>query len=282
MNYIALRVDCDPCSADITDLVADALAPLGYESFEADDRGLTAYVPENKFSEDDVRGALDDFPIPTSFTLYHSEIETQDWNKEWEQNEFKPILIGGECLIHSTRHTDLPEARICVEINPRMTFGTGHHFTTSLIVRRLLGTDLRGKYVIDMGTGTGILAILALKLGASSATGIEIDRMAFENARGNGWLNRSLACFIHGDASALDGLAPADIFIANINRNILLADMARYAAALKPGGTMLLSGFYRRDVPMLAEEAAKHGLSVQDTESDNDWTLLTLQKINPC
>ena len=129
-----------------------------------------------------------------------------------------------------------------------------------------------------MGTGTGILAILALKLGASSATGIEIDRMAYENAMENGKLNDSMACFIHGDASALDGLAPADLFIANINRNILLADMALYAAALKRGGTMLLSGFYSRDVPMLAEEAAKLGLSVQNAESDNDWTLLALRK----
>ena len=120
--------------------------------------------------------------------------------------------------------------------------------------------------------------MLSLKLGAASATGIEIDRMAYDNAVENATLNGSDARFIHGDASALDGMEPADLFIANINRNILLADMACYAAALKPGGTMLLSGFYRRDVPMLAEEAAKHGLSVQDTESDNDWTLLTLSK----
>lgn len=278
MNYIALRVDCNPCSADITDLAADALAPIGYESFEADEHGLTAYITSPRFCEKDVLDALNDFPIPTAFTLSHTEIETQDWNREWEQNEFKPILIAGECLIHSTRHTDLPEARLSVVINPRMAFGTGHHFTTSLIVRRLLRTPLAGKRVIDMGTGTGILAILALKLGASSATGIEIDRIAYENAVENSVLNESTATFIHGDASALEEIEPADLFIANINRNILLADMARYAAALNPGGTMLLSGFYRQDVPMLTEEAAKYGLTPRDTESDNDWTLLTLYK----
>lgn len=278
MNYIALRIDATPCNEDITDLLADALAPFGYESFTSDETGLTAYIAENQFCEQDIKSAIEDFPIPTNLTYSQEFIEGKDWNEEWEKNYFKPILIDGKCLIHSSFHTDLPEARYRIVIDPKMAFGTGHHFTTSLIVRKLLELDLTDKSVIDMGTGTGILAILALMRNAKSAIGIEIDPSAYENAIENCKLNNSEVQLINGDASSLSNLSPADVFIANINRNIILADISSYAEALKPGGIMLLSGFYTGDVPLLEKAAAHFQLTSIDMRADNDWTMLALRK----
>ncbi|MDE6717281.1 MAG: 50S ribosomal protein L11 methyltransferase, partial [Muribaculaceae bacterium] len=164
-------------------------------------------------------------------------------------------------------------------IDPKMAFGTGHHDTTSQMMGHILELSLKGKKVIDMGTGTGILAFLAKMRGAGMVTGIEIDHPAYENAVDNAMLNNCDVQFIHGDASALDTLPEADVFFANINRNIILNDLARYASVLKPGGTMLLSGFYEEDIPMILEAALKYQLKEKSRlVSDARWTALKLEK----
>lgn len=277
-NYISLRVDAVPCCADITDLLAAFLAEKGYESFVADDAGMTAYIPEKDFNEEDVDDALKDFPIPTSLTYTTEHIEGRDWNEEWEKNYFKPILIDDKCLIHASFHHDLPQAQYDILIDPRMAFGTGHHSTTASIIRYLLEADLAGKSVIDMGTGTGILAILCAMRGASPVTGIEIDPAAYENAVDNAGLNSVDIRLIRGDAASLADVESADFFIANINRNIILADLGAYASRLVSGGTMILSGFYKADLPLLEKAAVRYGLVAIDTKSDNDWTALRLRK----
>ncbi len=275
-DYIALRIDASPCNEDITDLMAAFLADVGYDSFSPDNTGLTAYIPEPQFDMDAAHEALAGFPIPTNMTFAVEHIEGKDWNSEWEKNYFKPIVVGDRCLIHSSFHTDLPHAKYDITIDPKMAFGTGHHSTTSLMIGYLLDMNLAGKTVTDMGTGTGILAILCRMAGAKEVQGIEIDNVAYLNAIDNATLNNADIRLVNGDASSLAELDPADVFIANINRNIILADIRSYASAMSHGATLLLSGFYLRDIPMIERAAAPLGLTLQETRSDNDWAAIRL------
>ena len=198
---------------------------------------------------------------------------------EWEKNYFQPIVIGNKCVVHSSFHTDIPAAEYDIVIDPKMAFGTGHHATTSLILEQLLERDLNSKSVIDMGTGTGILALLAAMRGASPVTGIEIDPFAQVNAVENVALNNHPEIkIILGDAQALDEVEPADIFIANINRNVITGDIDRYARRLNEGGLMLLSGFYVEDIEVVENAAKAVGLEkIGFTERDR-WTCLQLVK----
>lgn len=276
-DYYSVRIGASPCSEDITDLAAAYLADAGFDSFEPDSTGLTAYIKdEGRDGAEVARQALYDFPMPVSFTFSAELVKGEDWNEVWEKNYFQPILIDGECVIHSTFHTDVPKARYDIVIDPKMAFGTGHHDTTSNMVRHLLHMPLEGKHVIDMGTGTGILAILAAMRGAT-AYGVEIDEAAYVNAVENAGLNGVAIELVHGDASALQDAQKADVLLANINRNIILEDIDKYAGALKTDGVMLLSGFYEQDVPMLLEAAARYGLK-EDSRlvSDAGWTALKL------
>lgn len=279
-DYIELRLDLSPMPGeDATDLLAAILAETGFESFVPDESGLTAYVPAPLWDEKAVYEAISDFPFDCSIKTSHTIVEGRDWNEEWERNYFQPIVIGDKCVVHSSFHTDIPKAEYDIVIDPKMAFGTGHHATTSLILEQLLATDLKDKSMIDMGTGTGILAILAAMRGASPVTGIEIDEFAHANAVENIALNgHSEIKMILGDASALEGLEPVDVFVANINRNVITSDIAAYAARLKKGGIMLLSGFYVADIPVVEKAAATVKLKKDGfTERDN-WTCLRLTK----
>ena len=280
MNYYKVRFECAPCSEDITDLLAAFLADLGYESFEPDGSGLTAYVQASEFSEDAVKDMLEDFPMETSIRFDSEFVESQNWNEEWEKHYFQPIVIAGECVVHSSFHKDVPAARYDILIDPKMAFGTGHHATTSQMMRYVLDIeDIEGKTVIDMGTGTGILAILCKMRGAGKVDGIEIDPGAFENAVENAALNSQAIGFICGDASALADLPPADIFLANINRNVITADIRLYADRIKSGGTLLLSGFYTADIPIVMAAAEPLGFTLdKSTEEGDHWAAIRLIK----
>ena len=279
-DYYRVRIVVAECTEDITDLAAAYLADAGFESFEPDSTGLTAYIKREagdgvKIAEE----SLSDFPMESDFKITGEVIEGEDWNEEWEKNYFKPILIEGRCVIHSTFHREVPEAEYDIVIDPKMAFGTGHHDTTSQMVKHILDLPLQGKSVIDMGTGTGILGILAAMRGAERVIGIEIDEAAYENAKENVTLNGVKMELIHGDATALSGLEPADYLFANINRNIILGDIDRYAGKLKSGGEMLLSGFYDTDIAMIAEAASRYDLR-EETRlvSDARWVALRLIK----
>ncbi len=277
-DYIALRVDANPCSEAVTDLVAAFLSEIGYESFSPDERGVTAYIQEHLYSKEAVEEALTDFPIATQFDLSSEYIKGQDWNEEWEKHYFQPIIVDDMCVVHSSFHKDVPEAKYDIVIDPKMAFGTGHHATTCNMMRFILASDMEGKSVIDMGTGTGILAILCKMKGAGEVAGIEIDPFAWENAVENTRLNNTEIKMLCGDAGKLQKLDPADFFLANINRNVITSDIAAYSTALKPEGTMLLSGFYRSDIPIVEKAAKQHGLHLMEVKEQDDWVAISLTK----
>lgn len=279
-DYIELNINLDPNPGeDATDFLAGMLGDIGFESFVSNDSGLTAYIASGLWDESSVKDVIDEFPYPCEVSFTHEFIEGKDWNEEWEKNYFQPIVVGNQCVVHSSFHTDIPEARYDIVIDPKMAFGTGHHATTSLILDQLLSIDLENKSVIDMGTGTGILAILAAMRGAHPVTGIEIDPFAQVNAAENVALNgHSEIKVILGDSSTLEGIAQADVFIANINRNVITGDIDRYAGSLKPGGLMLLSGFYVEDIPVVMEAAAKVGLKKKGFTERDRWTCLQLER----
>lgn len=280
-DYVKVRLDLEPFpGTDATDLLAGMLGDICYESFVPDESGLTAYVPAGFYDADALDGVLDEFPFDCKISRLSETVEGRDWNEEWERNYFRPIVVGDRCVIHSSFHTDVPQAQYDIVIDPKMAFGTGHHSTTSLILGRLLDLDLEGRAVTDMGTGTGILAILAAMRGASPVTGIEIDEFAYTNAVENVALNGHAEIrLINGDASALADVPVADVFIANINRNVITADIDRYAARLRSGGTMLLSGFYVEDIPVVAEAAERVGLVKESYTEHDRWTCLQLRKL---
>lgn len=278
-DYVEVRIDLEPCSEPMTDVMAAVLADRGFESFVPDDNGLTAYIPKRLYSDSTLDGIDSSIPFDTSISCNVSEVEGRDWNAEWEKNYFKPIVIDDICVIHSSFHRDIPKVPYDIVIDPKMAFGTGHHQTTTLIIRQLLRMNLNGKSLIDVGTGTGILAILASMRGAAPVTGIEIDGWAYENAVENVALNSHPEIrVIHGDASALENMAPADIVLANINRNIIVGDIDRYAKALKPWGMMILSGFYKADALDIMDAGHKAGLEYHSYETLDDWTTVILIK----
>lgn len=271
-DYIRLNVKLTPCSSDITDLLAAFLADAGYESFVATPDGLDAYISDKLYDENIVNEILQDFPFDVKSSFAAIFEEGKDWNEEWEKNYFKPIMIGNRCLIHSSFHKDLPEAEYDIVIDPKMAFGTGYHATTEMMITHLLNRNLEGKTITDMGTGTAILSILAMMHGAKEANGIEIDPAACINARENVALNNNSPRYegrvkvtIHeGDASQLANLPKADIFLANINRNVILADIDRYVEAMKPESELILSGFYEQDIPLLEKSASLYSLRLKE------------------
>lgn len=284
-DYYQVNFKITPADETACDLLAYELAPAGYETFVPSDdfAELTAYVPAALYSEEAVREAVAALPDGFDVAFESSFVEGRDWNAEWEKNYFKPIVVDDRVVVCSTFHTDVPEADITIYINPKMAFGTGHHATTVLMMRSLLeADDVEGANVVDMGTGTGILAILARKLGAAAALAVEIDAFAVANTAENIELNlgeHSGIELVHGDASALDGRgAFADVFLANINRNIITADIDRYAAAMCPGSRLTVSGFYVEDRPVVIAAANAAGLTLASSAALDNWSSLTFSK----
>lgn len=279
MEFIELTIKINNSSGFEQDLMAFELGEIGFDSFEYTDNGLKAYCPVTVFDEkkiDDLNKAhIKDIPFSYSFKL----IPDQNWNEIWEKNYFSPIVIGNECVIHSSFHQQVPKAKYDILIDPKMSFGTGHHETTILMVTLLLQMDVKGHSVLDMGCGTGILAILAAMKGASSVTAIDIDEWSFnntiENIVQNGYSSIQVE---HGGAELLTG-RNFDVILANINRNILLADMKHYAACLKPGKLLLMSGFYDIDRPAINDEAQKLNLKEVRHEEMNHWIATLYEKL---
>lgn len=273
MKYFEFSFQTHPCTETVNDVLAAVLGEAGFESFVESKGGLTAYIQQSLCDETVIKNAIDEFPIPdTEITYTYIEAEDKDWNEEWEKNFFQPIVIDNRCVIHSTFHKDYPKAEYDIVINPQMAFGTGHHETTSSILGELLEADLKGKSVLDMGCGTSILAILASMRGAEKVTAIDIDDWCVNNSRDNIALNGiSNITVALGDASLLEGHEPFDVIIANINRNILLQDMPAYAACMKKGSELYISGFYTEDIPVLREKAESLGMEYVHHREKHNW-----------
>lgn len=271
-------------SETIFDLLADQLGEIGFDSFEQTEDQLKAYIPTHLLTESAIPRAIEELGLDGLELSYTTEeIPEVNWNGEWEKNYFQPIVIGENlCMIRAPFHEPNPEVRTEIIISPKMAFGTGNHETTALMISYLLeqGEELRGQTVLDMGCGTGILGILALKQGASHLTAIDIDEWAYQNVLENAQLNGvSIPDTLQGDASSLAGREPYDLILSNITRNILLEDMPAYISVMKSGARLVLSGFYEEDAPMLIERGRSLGLSIRSQASRNRWTRLELCKL---
>lgn len=277
-DYYCLRFSTDPVSEDAYDLLASYLVDIGFESFVNDGDDRLAYIAAETYDRKAVEEIVKSFPMEVTISFSEEFIEGRDWNEEWEKNYFQPIKIGDRCIVHSSFHKDYEECEYEIIIDPRMAFGTGHHATTSMMLSYLLEEDLEGKVVTDMGAGTGILSILSKMRGAKKVTGIEIDPYACENANDNIKLNRVELEIVNGDASSLEKVETADIFLANINRNVILADMELYQDKLSSGGKMILSGFFISDVPLIEEVAREFGMKIAKTKTEGDWAAVMLKK----
>lgn len=278
MKYFEVTFSVNPCNETVTDILSALTAEVGFESFVECEGGMQAYVQQSLFDEDALKSIIADFPIPeTEITYTITEPEDKDWNEEWEKNFFQPIVIEDRCVIHSTFHKDYPKAEYDIVINPQMAFGTGHHETTSSILGELLDADLKGKSVLDMGCGTSILAILASMRGADHVTAIDIDDWCVNNSKDNIALNNINNITVKlGDASLLEGRKPFDVIIANINRNILLNDMAAYTACMHKGSEIYMSGFYVQDIDAIRSKGESLGLKFVHYREKNNWVAVKL------
>ncbi|MDE6354030.1 MAG: 50S ribosomal protein L11 methyltransferase [Prevotella sp.] len=264
------------------DIIAAVTGEAGLETFEYTDNGLKGYVQTSFFNRDTLDTAIDSIPLDNICVTYEvNEAEDKDWNETWENEGFEPITVNSRCVIHDGRH--LPEDdghEISIEIDARMAFGTGTHETTRMVAATLLDTGLTGKNVLDCGCGTGILSIIALKCGAAKAVGYDIDEWSVDNSRHNAVINRVEERFlpILGDASVLAGIDDRfDVVTANINRNILLNDMAAFRSVMTDGAMLILSGFYSEDTDVLTAKAAELGLAHCQTYTDNGWACMTFR-----
>lgn len=278
MKYFEVTFSVNPCNETATDILSALIAETGFESFVECEGGMQAYVQQSLFDENALKEIIANFPIPdTEITYTITEPEDKDWNEEWEKNFFQPIVIDNKCVIHSTFHKDYPKAEYDIVINPQMAFGTGHHETTSSILGELLDADLKGKSVLDMGCGTSILAILASMRGADPVTAIDIDDWCVNNSRDNITLNNINNITVElGDASLLEGRKPFDVIIANINRNILLNDMAAYTACMHKGSEIYMSGFYVQDIDAIRSKGESLGLKFVHYREKNNWAAVKL------
>ncbi len=246
------------------------LAELGFESFTENDDGIQGFVPADQFNESEVNLWLQKYAA-TSGIFYRTEkILAQNWNAIWESG-YEPVVIGGKCMVRAPFHDPLPGMTYDLVIEPRMSFGTAHHETTSLMIEMLMEEEIDGKRVLDMGCGTAVLAILAFKMDARSVVAIDNDDWAYDNALDNVVRNNaSPVLILKGDASSI--MAPAfDVIFANINRNILLRDIPVYAQCLTAAGLLYLSGFYEDDLEVVNDAAAMAGLKYVTHRVSNRW-----------
>ena len=276
MRFIEVKI---VAPLELSELLIAELVDIGYDSFQEIDGGLDAYVDQEVFNEEKLKSIItrysDETPIPYTFGL----LEDKNWNEEWEKN-FQPVIINENCIIRASFHIPDKKYEYDIVINPKMSFGTGHHETTSMMIANQLEIDHKGKTVMDAGSGTGILAIMASKLGASLIDAFDVEDWAFENLKENAILNGCSNILIGKGNIAQVELHEKeyDIVLANINRNVLLGELPIYASRLKTGGKLVLSGFYLEDMPLLIESALQSGLKNTSFKEKNKWASLVFVK----
>ena len=277
MNYIEYNFTVSPTEMGAEILMAE-LAEVGFDSFEDTPTGIKAYIPKDSWNEQ----ILQDIYLLSNpeFTISYqiTEIEQVNWNEEWEKN-FSPIVVEDLCTVRANFHP-VPNTRYDIVITPKMSFGTGHHETTYMMLQQLLPLSLEGTKVLDMGCGTGILAIMAALRGAHDITAIDIDPWCVENATENVQQNNcSFITIKEGDVSLIAG-EQYNLILANINRNILLSDIPAYTQALLPQGLLLVSGFYEEDLPAIKEKCQEVGLTYLSHIERNRWVSAKFQRLS--
>ena len=282
MKYFVanFKIECETeLMQPARELLSAAACEAGFEAFEDTDDGLLGYVQRQMYDKEALDAAIADYmPEGAAVSYAVEEVPDQNWNQGWENEGFEPIGVSDNLVIYDAKHTDREmfagdDGVMRIFIEARNAFGTGTHQTTRMILRRLLAMDVQGKSVLDCGCGTGILGITASRLGADPVLGYDIDEWSADNAQHNAALNgvENMSIML-GDASVLNNVAECfDVVIANINRNILIADMSAFRAHMKQGAQLILSGFYEADVPMIEAAAKEHGLSLCDVVTDEEW-----------
>ena len=271
MEYTKLSCRLQPDSEINREILIAELGNIGYESFTETNEFVEAYIPSADFSDEALSHLFQDDFHYFKFSFVSEIIPDQNWNEVWEKNYFQPLMVADRCMIRAPFHNEYPNAEYEIVIEPGMSFGTGNHETTSLMIAEILEQKLIGKTVLDMGCGTGILSILASMRGANHITGVDIDSWAIksttENASCNNVLNVDV---IMGGAEAIPN-KEFDFIYANIQRNILLNDMPQYCKVLKHGGELIMSGFYTEDLEPIKAQAIELGLQLSRFTENNKW-----------
>ncbi len=276
MKYTEVDFAVNPM-IPFSEILMAELSEVGFDSFAETETGLQAFVPTENFDRNSVEGILS-LLRNCEITYDVRELPDQNWNEEWEKTNL-PVMIDSFCWVYPPSFQPNADAEYNIVINPKMSFGTAHHPTTYLILKMLGSLNLAGKRVLDMGTGTGVLAILAEKKGASFIEAVDIDEWAYRNVLENIGNNRcQKITAIWGDASLLTPDKNFDVVIANINRNILLRDMERYIGVLDRRGTLILSGFYESDLPDIRQGVEAWGLAMEACEVKEEWAVVRFKR----
>lgn len=283
-SYIETTITVSPYNSDIADLITALLADLGYDSFVSTASGVECYIPSDSYIDGSIESVLE--YVPESFTIEYknSIVEESDWNSRWVEESFTPIEINNNCIIHHPKDNIKEGVEFDILIKPIMAFGSGHHATTSMISNRLFSEDIKGKTVLDVGCGTGILSIIASKLGASEVVGVDIDKSAYLNAIENVTLNLSNNISLFEGGVEVISNKKFDMVLANINRNILVENMKNYSNLLNESGELIVSGFYIDDLKYITAEAEKYNIKFVDKEEKEGWISAKYQKnwyLNP-
>ena len=276
MEYTEIDIRLKPV-VPFADILVARLNEIEFESYCEDENGLRAYVQTHLFDENAVKEIINEVAKSCDLSFTISKVKQENWNEKWENN-FEPVHINDKCVIRAHFHAPFHDFEHEIIITPKMSFGTGHHETTALVMNEMFEIDFTDKSVLDMGTGTGVLAILAAKLGATSLIGIDFDKWAYENSVENAQINAiSTINFMHGDA-ILIGDETFDIILANINRNIILQDIAIYVKAMNTNSEIIFSGFLKQDIPLILEKSKQLGLDLVASKHKNKWQMLHLKK----
>lgn len=272
MSFITLDISCDEEKREF--LIAE-LSLFPFDAFEETETGLLASCDEDGWEPDEVTPVLERYGV--AFKV--EKVEKVNWNEEWEKN-YDPVIVGDQCIVRATFHQPKPEFPYEIIITPKMSFGTGHHATTYQVLNYQLGLDHRDKKVLDVGCGTGALAIMAHKRGATDISAVDIDEWCIENSEENFSLNDcSVINLKLGGIEIVSESESFDIILANINKNVLLDQMADYRKRLASGGTLILSGFYVDDIPDLVGLAEKLGMTYADQSEKDRWAMLVLRNV---
>ena len=274
MDYLELKISC---LEDFREILIAELAEIGFNSFLETEEGLDAYAPENEFDREAFLTLIEKYKLPAEITWHESKMPKVNWNEEWEKN-YDPIAVDDLVFVRASFHEPNPSYKYEIVINPKMSFGTGHHATTYQMLKHQGEIDHKGKRVLDIGSGTGILAIMANLLGASEVEAFDIDEWCVENGNENFDLNGLITRMEIGTIREVNPKGPFDIVLANINKNVLLDEMEIYAELIPSKGYLLLSGFYKEDVDDLLECAAPLGFELIKKQSRENWAALILQK----
>ena len=260
-----------------SDILIARLNEIEFESYLEYQNGLKAYIPTQLLDQNDFKEIISDISKLTDLSFTINQIKKKNWNEIWEKS-YSPIFINNDCVIRAHFHPPISNVKHEIIITPRMSFGTGHHETTSLMMNAMFDLNIKQKTVLDIGTGTGVLAILASKLGARNIVGIDSDEWAFKNANENAVLNNiSNIDFFHSDANFI-GKKKYDVLLANINRNIILNDIEIYVKAMRDSSEILLSGFFQDDISLILKKTEQLGLDLVVLKNKNKWQMLHLKR----